>query len=233
MLMTALAAGRGISLPSQSAASAAACARATGAYARVRKQFNVPIGKFEGVQVPLAEICANAYLIDAARRLTVAALDEGHKPSVISAIMKYHATERMRRSVEHAMDIHGGKGIIEGPKKLSGGGAPLGADRHHGGRRQHPDPQSDDFRPGRDPLASAYAGRAAGPVRRGQGGGLEEFDRSFWRHVGHSLRNTGRASARLDGGLLAPAPVDAAMARTGGSCRATRRPSRCWPTCRC
>jgi acyl-CoA dehydrogenase len=171
MLMTALAAGRGISLPSQSAASAAACARATGAYARVRRQFGVPIGKFEGIQVPLAEICANAYLIDAARRLTVAALDEGHKPSVISAIMKYHATERMRRSVEHAMDIHGGKGIIEGPKNYLGLGLPLGADRHHRRGRQYPDPQSDDFRPGRDPLASAYAGRVAGAVRGGSRGG--------------------------------------------------------------
>ncbi|TIS70233.1 MAG: acyl-CoA dehydrogenase, partial [Mesorhizobium sp.] len=93
MLMTALAAGRGISLPSQSAAAAAICARATGAYARVRTQFDVPIGMFEGIRKPLADLAANIYLIDAARRLTIAALDERHRPSVISAIIKFHATE--------------------------------------------------------------------------------------------------------------------------------------------
>jgi acyl-CoA dehydrogenase len=120
MLMTALAAGRGISLPSQSAAAAAICARATGAYARVRTQFDVPIGTFEGIRKPLADLTANIYLIDAARRLTIAALDEGHRPSVISAIMKFHATERMRESVEKAMDIHGGKSIINGPKNYLG-----------------------------------------------------------------------------------------------------------------
>uniref|UniRef100_UPI0034D405EC acyl-CoA dehydrogenase family protein n=1 Tax=Escherichia coli TaxID=562 RepID=UPI0034D405EC len=84
-----LAAGRGISLPSQSAAGACLCARAAGAYARVRSQFHVPIGLFEGIRLQLADLAANAYLVDAARRLTVAALDQGHKPSVISAIMKY------------------------------------------------------------------------------------------------------------------------------------------------
>jgi len=213
MLMTALAAGRGISLPSQSAASAAACARATGAYARVRRQFGVPIGKFEGIQVPLAEICANAYLIDAARRLTVAALDEGHKPSVISAIMKYHATERMRRSVEHAMDIHGGKGIIEGPKNYLASAyrsVPIGITVEganiltrnlmifgQGAIRSHPH-MLDEL------LALSEEDREAG---------LDEFDRHFWRHVGHSIRNTGRSFLRgWTGGLVAPAPVDAAMA---------------------
>lgn len=213
MLMTALAAGRGISLPSQSAASAAACARATGAYARVRRQFNVPIGKFEGIQVPLAEICANAYLIDAARRATVAALDEGHKPSVISAIMKYHATERMRRSVEHAMDIHGGKGIIEGPKNYLASAyrsVPIGITVEganiltrnlmifgQGAIRSHPH-MLDEL------LALSAEDKEAG---------LEEFDRSFWAHVGHSIRNSGRAFLRgWSGGLLAPAPVDSAMA---------------------
>src|SRR5690606_24102498 len=109
----ALAAGRGISLPSQSAASAALCARASGAYARIRTQFGIPVSRFEGIRQPLAALAANAYLVDAARRLTVAALDQGHRPSVISAIVKYHATERMRRSVEKAMDIHGGKAIID------------------------------------------------------------------------------------------------------------------------
>src|SRR6202158_3109809 len=102
MLMTALAAGRGISLPSLSAAGAAYAARTTGAYARIREQFNVPIGEFEGIEEPLARIAGTAYLLDAARRLTCAALNQGHHPDVISGIMKLHATERMRVVVDDA-----------------------------------------------------------------------------------------------------------------------------------
>ena len=120
MLMTALAAGRGISLPSLSAAGVALAARTTGAYARIREQFNVPIAKFEGVEEPLARIAGAAYLIDAARRLTCAGLDQGHRPAVIAAIMKAHATERMRKAVNDAMDIHGGKGVIDGPLNYLG-----------------------------------------------------------------------------------------------------------------
>src|SRR5260370_27995923 len=84
MLMTALAAGRGISLPSLSAAGAAYAAPTTGAYARIREQFNVPIGKFEGIQEPLARITGTAYLLDAARRLTCTALNHGHHPAALS-----------------------------------------------------------------------------------------------------------------------------------------------------
>ena len=120
MLMTALAAGRGISLPSLSAAGAAFAARTTGAYARVREQFGIPIGKFEGIEEPLARIAATAYLIDAARRLTCAALNEGHHPAVISGIMKLHATERLRTVIDDAMDIHGGKAVIDGPQNYIG-----------------------------------------------------------------------------------------------------------------
>jgi acyl-CoA dehydrogenase len=212
MLMTALAAGRGISLPSQSAASAAMCARATGAYARIRTQFNVPIGKFEGIQEPMAEIAANAYQIDAARRLTVAALDEDHKPSVISAIMKFHATDRMRRSVEHAMDIHGGKAIIEGPKNYLGPqyrSVPIGITVEganiltrnlmifgQGAVRSHPYML-------KELLALSDEDEARG---------LEEFDRHFWGHAGHSALNALRAFVRgWTGGLAAPAPRKAAL----------------------
>ena len=120
MLMTALAAGRGISLPSLSAAGAAYAARTTGAYARIREQFNVPIGKFEGIEEPLARIAGTAYLLDAARRLTCAALNQGHHPAVISGIMKLHATERMRIAIDDAMDIHGGKAVIDGPQNYMG-----------------------------------------------------------------------------------------------------------------
>ncbi len=120
MLMTALAAGRGISLPSLSAAGAAFAARTTGAYARIREQFNVPIGKFEGIEEPLARIAGTAYLLDAARRLTCAALNQGRHPAVISGIMKLQATERMRIVIDDAMDIHGGKAVIDGPQNYMG-----------------------------------------------------------------------------------------------------------------
>ena len=120
MLMTALAAGRGISLPSLSAAGAAYAARTTGAYARIREQFGISICKFEGIEEPLARIAGTAYLLDAARRLTCAALNQGHHPAVISGIMKLHATERMRIAIDDAMDIHGGKAVIDGPQNYLG-----------------------------------------------------------------------------------------------------------------
>ena len=116
MLMGALAAGRGISLPSLSCAGAALAAHTSGAYARVREQFSMPVAKFEGVREPLARLAGTAYLLDGARLLTTAGIDEGEKPAVVSAIMKYHATERLRGAINDAMDIHGGKGICEGPR---------------------------------------------------------------------------------------------------------------------
>ncbi len=116
MLMEALAAGRSISLPALSTGAAKFCARNTGAYAHIRRQFGVAIGKFEGIEEPLARIAGNAYVLDAARRLTAAAIDSGQQPSVLSAILKYHATTRMRTVVNDAMDVHGGRGICDGPR---------------------------------------------------------------------------------------------------------------------
>jgi acyl-CoA dehydrogenase len=120
MLVECLAAGRSISLPSMSMAAGKLGSRASGAYARVRSQFKTPIGKFEGVEEPLARIGGNTYMMDATRRMTMAALDLGEKPSVISAICKYHMTERMRSVINDAMDIHGGKGIMMGPNNYLG-----------------------------------------------------------------------------------------------------------------
>lgn len=116
MLMESLAAGRSISLPALSVGAGKLTSRATGAYARIRKQFNTPIGMFEGVEEPLARIAANTYLMDAARVMTAAAVDLGEKPSVLSAIAKYNMTERMRKVVNDAMDIQGGSGICMGPR---------------------------------------------------------------------------------------------------------------------
>ncbi|HET7766716.1 MAG TPA: acyl-CoA dehydrogenase [Burkholderiales bacterium] len=120
MLMECLAAGRSISLPSSSTGYSKLAVRATGAYARVRNQFKMPIGKFEGIEEPLARIGANLYVMDAARAMTAAAIDLGEKPSVISAIVKYHLTERGRSVVNDCMDILGGKGICLGPNNFMG-----------------------------------------------------------------------------------------------------------------
>jgi acyl-CoA dehydrogenase len=207
MLMSALAAGRGISLPSLSAAGAAYAARTTGAYARVREQFNVPIGKFEGIEEPLARIAGTAYLLDAARRLTCTALNLGHHPAVISGIMKLHATERLRIAIDDAMDIHAGKAVIDGPQNYMGNlyrSVPIGITVEganiltrnliifgQGAIRAHP-----------YLLAEMTA---LGETDKAKG--LDAFDEAFWKHVGHSITTLFRAWGRSwTRGLFAPAP---------------------------
>src|SRR6516162_10040903 len=207
MLMTALAAGRGISLPSLSAAGAAYAARTTGAYARIREQFGISIGKFEGIEEPLARIAGTAYLLDAARRLTCAALNEGHHPAVISGIMKLQATERMRTAIDDAMDIHGGKAVIDGPQNYLGHvyrSVPVGITVEganiltrnlivfgQGAIRAHP-----------YLLEEMNALRDDDRAR-----GLDAFDRAFWAHIGHTFTNLFRAWGRSwSFGLFAPAP---------------------------
>ncbi|HTS53903.1 MAG TPA: acyl-CoA dehydrogenase [Burkholderiales bacterium] len=122
MLMECLAAGRAISLPSSTTGGAKTAVRTTGAYSRVRNQFRVPIGKFEGVEEALARMGGNLYLMEAARVTTAGAVDLGEKPAVISAIVKYHCTERARQVINDAMDVHGGKGICLGPNNYLGRG---------------------------------------------------------------------------------------------------------------
>jgi acyl-CoA dehydrogenase len=207
MLMTALAAGRGISLPSLSAAGAAFAARTTGAYARIREQFGISIGKFEGIEEPLARIAATAYLLDAARRMTCAALNEGRHPAVISGIMKLQATERMRIAIDDAMDIHGGKAVIDGPQNYLGNlyrSVPVGITVEganiltrnlivfgQGAIRAHPY-LLDEMN------ALSEPDRAKG---------LNAFDSAFWKHVGHSFATLFRAWGRSwTGGAFAPAP---------------------------
>jgi acyl-CoA dehydrogenase len=221
MLMSALAAGRGISLPSLSAAGAAFCAKVTGEYSRVREQFHVPIARFQAIQERLGRLAATAYLLDAARRMTCAALDHGHKPAVVTAIMKSQATDRMRVSVNDAMDVHGGKGIIEGPLNYLGSlyrGVPIGITVEganivtrsliqfgQGAIRSHP-----------YLLKEMEALQDEDKAR-----GLDAFDRSFWAHVGHSLANTGRAFFRgWTGGIVAPAPD---LGAATGYCRQLSR----------
>jgi acyl-CoA dehydrogenase len=120
MLMNCLSVGRSISLPAVGTSAAKACSYASGRYAQIREQFNVPLNAFEGIQAPLARLAGNAWLMDSARILTANAVDLGEKPSVLSAILKYHLTERGRECISHAMDIHGGKGIMMGPGNYLG-----------------------------------------------------------------------------------------------------------------
>ena len=120
MLMECLAAGRSISLPASSVGVAKLAARTTGAYSRVRTQFKMPIGHFEGVEEALARIGGLTYMMEAARVMTAGAVDLGEKPSVASAIVKYHLTERARQVVIDAMDVHGGKAVCLGPNNYLG-----------------------------------------------------------------------------------------------------------------
>jgi acyl-CoA dehydrogenase len=120
MLVECLSVGRAISLPSNASGAARIGAIASGAYARIRKQFGMAIGRFEGVEEALARIGGYAYAITALSRATAAAVDRGEKPAVPSAIAKYHATELAREIGKDAMDIHGGKGVILGPRNYLG-----------------------------------------------------------------------------------------------------------------
>ena len=122
MLVTALSAGRGVMLPAMSTSGMKVAAYSSGAYSRVREQFNTSIANFEGIQEVLARIAGETYTIDAARRMTLRAIDQGEKPAVVSSIMKYHATERMRAVTNDALDVHSGKGVIDGPRNYLGSG---------------------------------------------------------------------------------------------------------------
>ncbi|SDD45975.1 acyl-CoA dehydrogenase [Ruegeria marina] len=207
MLMSALAAGRGISLPSLACAAAALCAHATGAYARVREQFGIPIGKFGGVQEPMARLAGAAYRLDAARHLTCAGIDAGHKPAVISAIMKSNATEVMRHALNDAMDVHAGKAVIDGPRNYLSPlyrAVPIGITVEganiltrsliifgQGAIRAHPH-LLDELR------ALDLEDQAAS---------LEAFDRHFWAHVAHLAKTVTRAAFRAwTAARFAPAP---------------------------
>lgn len=120
MLMESLSTGRAISLPSTVMGNSKIASYATGAYSRIRRQFGMSIGRFEGVDEVLSRIIGNTYIMDALRLMTIGAIDRGEKPAVATAISKYHATELGRKVGNDAMDIHGGKGICLGPRNYVG-----------------------------------------------------------------------------------------------------------------
>jgi acyl-CoA dehydrogenase len=122
MLVEQLSVGRCISLPSSGTGGGKAAVFATGAYARIRRQFNMPVGRFEGIESVIARMVGLTYTMDAARSVTAGAIDGGEKPSVPSAMLKYHVTEMSRQIANDAMDVHGGKGICLGPKNYLGRG---------------------------------------------------------------------------------------------------------------
>ncbi|HEY7240280.1 MAG TPA: acyl-CoA dehydrogenase [Burkholderiales bacterium] len=193
MLMGCLAAGRAISLPTSAVGGAKALVRFVGAYSRVRSQFRTPIGRLEGVEEALGRIAAHCYMMDATRVMTAGAVDLGEKPAVLSAIAKYHMTERARQCVNDGMDIVGGKGICLGPNNWIGRGYQLspvaitveGANIltrtliifGQGAIRCHP-----------------YVLREMRAAKEMHGGeASREFDDAFTSHAGHVLRNGIRA----------------------------------------
>ncbi len=191
MLMNCLSVGRSISLPAVGTGAAKFTSLVTGQYTQIREQFNVPLAAFEGIQEALARIGGNAWLMDSARMLTANAVDLGEKPSVLSAILKYHLTERGRECIGHAMDVHGGKGIIMGPNNYLGRswqGAPIfitveGANilsRNlmifgQGAIRCHP----------------FVLKEMALAAREDHDQALQEFDSLLLRHIGFAVGNAG------------------------------------------
>jgi acyl-CoA dehydrogenase len=214
MLMESLSVGRGISLPSTGVASGKAVSRFVGAYARVRKQFNLPIGKFEGIEEALGRIAGLTYTMDAGRRLTCAALDEGEKPSVVSAILKYFNTNSMRTVLNDAMDVTGGKGICMGPSNFLARpyqAVPVGITVEganiltrsmiifgQGALRCHP-------------WLVKEINAASLPNKREA---LESFDEALMGHVGYAIQNGARSMFHgLTKGRFVKAPISGANAK--------------------
>lgn len=189
MLMACLAAGRGISLPSQSVGGTKALTRVTSAHAAIRKQFGLAISNFEGVEEPLARIFSYNYILEACRNYTCGAIDMGIKPAVVTAIVKYHSTEMGRKAVNDGMDILGGAGISRGPRNTIAHAyiaTPIGITVEganiltrtlmifgQGLLRAHP-----------------YAYKE---VTAAESGDLKAFDQAFWSHTGHIIRNSFRS----------------------------------------
>jgi acyl-CoA dehydrogenase len=208
MLMESLAAGRSVSMPALSTGVGKFTCRVVGAYARVRRQFRLPIGRFEGIGEVLARVAGSVYTMDAARHVTCGAVDAGEKPSVISAIIKYYATEQMRRVINDSMDVLGGSGICLGPRNLLGRAyqaAPIGITVEganiltrsmiifgQGAIRCHPY------------LLREMEAATHPDIKKG----VADFDRLLGRHTSFVLRNALHAFLfGITGGRLAKAPA--------------------------
>lgn len=189
MLMECLAAGRGISLPAQAVGGAKLATRVCSAHSVIRQQFGVSIGKFEGVEEPLARIAGYTYGLEAMRKFTLGALDKGIKPPVITAMSKYYSTELARTIINDAMDVMGGAAISMGPRNLMGQmyiATPIGITVEganiltrtliifgQGALRAHP-----------------YAFAEVDTIGKGD---VKGFDAAFFGHIGHVVRNAFRS----------------------------------------
>lgn len=214
MLMDRLSVGRGISLPALGAGGGKFYSRVTGAYARLRRQFRLPIGKFEGIEEPLTRIAGKCYMMDSARLLTLSALDAGEKPSVVSAMLKHHNTEAHRDVINDAMDVHGGRGICEGPHNylsIAYRAIPVAITVEganiltrsmivfgQGAMRCHPFLL--------DEIAAAQ--------NEDEDAARRDFDQALFQHLGYTTRNAARALLYgLSRSALAPAPAVGPTAR--------------------
>ena len=189
MLMDCLAAGRGVSLPAQSAGGCDLSTKIVSSYAAVRKQFGLAIGRFEGVQENLARIVGLSYIVESSRRFTLCPLDEGIKPPIVTAIAKYQSTEMFRKVINSSMDIVAGAAISRGPRNMLSSmyiATPIGITVEganiltrtliifgQGIMRAHP---------------CAYE-----EVKAITENNLVNFDKYFWRHIGHVLKNMVRS----------------------------------------
>jgi acyl-CoA dehydrogenase len=210
MLMESLAVGRGISLPAQSVGGSKVATRAIGAYTAIRKQFGLNIGKFEGIEEPMARIGGYTYLMEGARRFTTGGLDSGQKPAVVTAIAKYNFTELGREVVNDAMDIVGGAGISRGPRNIfasSYTAMPIAITVEganiltrtlmifgQGAIRCHP-----------------YAYNEIDALMNKD---VKKFDDNFWKHIGHVATNKVRAFVlSITRGRMAGSPVSGPSAK--------------------
>jgi acyl-CoA dehydrogenase len=193
MLMELLSVGRAITLPSTAAGGSQAATYASGAYTQLRRQFNLPVAKFEGVGEALTRIAGHTYIMNAAVSVTSGAIDQGVKPAVPSAILKYHCTEMGRKVANDTMDVHGGKAIMLGPKNYIGQGymaTPIAITVEganiltrsliifgQGAMRCHP-----------FVLRELQAAQDEDAER-----GLVEFDKALFSHIGYAISNAARA----------------------------------------
>lgn len=210
MLMESLAVGRGISLPAQAIGGAKTATRAIGAYTAIRQQFGLNIGRFEGIEEPMARIGGYTYLMDAARSYICGALDKGAKPAVVTAIAKYNFTELGREVVNDAMDIVGGAGISRGPRNIfahSYIATPIAITVEganiltrtlmifgQGAIRSHP-----------------YALKEIEALMEKD---TAKFDENFWKHIGHVVKNMVRSLLlSITRGRLSGSPVSGPAAK--------------------
>ena len=193
MLVELLSVGRAITLPSIAAGGSQSAVYAAGAYTRIRRQFNSPIARFDGVGEALTRIAGHAYMMNAAVSITSGAIDQGEKPAVPSAILKYHCTEMGRKVANDTMDVHGGKAVMMGPKNYVGRGymaTPISITVEganiltrsliifgQGAMRCHP-----------FVLKELHAAQ-----NKDREQGLREFDAALFGHIGYTISNMSRS----------------------------------------